>query len=86
MYSMAFSASLHVQALKESLPGEDVDAVDPSGDMAALHYLVKGKYQHKLDLILTLLVFTEANIDLTTSQGKTPFHLAVEVCTYTTIL
>ena len=79
-YSMTFSVLLCTQALKQSLVGKDVNALDLSGDMAVLHYLVKGKYRHKLDLILTLLVFTEANIDLTTSKGKTPFHLAVEVC------
>ena len=69
------------------LPTEDVNERHPSdrdayGEVAVLHRLVTGHYTHKIDLVTTLMTFSDADIDLTTSRGKTAFHLAVEVFTF----
>ena len=49
------------------------------GDLALLHRLVLCPYTHQADLILSLITFSEANIDLKTSYGHTAFQLAVVV-------
>ena len=64
---------------------EAVNKLHPSdgtacGDVAVLHRLVIGNYTHQVELVTTLLTFTMADINLTTSTGKTAFQLAVEVC------
>ena len=49
------------------------------GDMAILHRLVTSCYVNRTDLVITLMTFSNADINLTTGNGKTAFHLAVEV-------
>ena len=69
---------------------ETVNELHPSdgttcGDVAVLHRLVIGNYTHQVELVTTLLTFSMADINLTTSKGKTAFQLAVEVHTYITL-
>lgn len=49
------------------------------GDVGVLHQLVIRSFTHQAELVITLLTFSEADINLTTSKGKTAFELAVEV-------
>ena len=49
------------------------------GDMAILHRLVTSRYANQTELVTTLMTFSNADINLTTGNGKTAFHLAVEV-------
>ena len=63
---------------------DDVNERRPSdhglhGDVAVLHRLVTGKYTHRTELVTTLMIFSDADINLPTSKGKTALHLAVEV-------
>lgn len=64
--------------------GRGINELHPVNDrdsVAVLHQLVTRDYIHQRDLVVALMTFSEADIDLKTSEpeGKTAFHLAVEV-------
>ena len=65
---------------------EDVNKLRPCddkrefGDLALLHRLVVVPYTHQIDLLLSLITFSGADIDHRTSNGHTAFQLAVVVC------
>ena len=64
---------------------EDVNELRPYddkkeyGDLSLLHRLVIGPYTCQLALLLSLMTFSDADIDQTTSNGHTAFQLAVVV-------
>ena len=73
--------SLRVSLLKK---GEDTNAVETDRDQGygPIHYIVTGRHKSKTkrELFLELLVYGNANLDLTTTQlGMTALQLAVEV-------
>ncbi len=48
---------------------------------APLHLIVKRQYGNRIDLIMTLMTYSNARIDVTTTkEGMSALHLAVEVC------
>ena len=66
---------------------EDINALhhfdndDDFNGMAILHRLVTSRYANQTELVMTLMTFSNADINLKTGNGKTAFHLAVEVYT-----
>ena len=59
---------------------DDINALHHEFDgMAILHRLVTSRYANQTELVTTLMTFSNADINLTTRNGKTAFHLAVEV-------
>ena len=72
-----------LQNLRVSLlSGEDANAVETDRDQGygPIHYIVTGRHKSKRELLLELLVYGNANLDLTTTQhGMTALQLAVEV-------
>ena len=66
-------------AVLERTSGLDVNTLDKKTGEAPLHALVKKERKDRVKLVLALLVHSDANINLKTSRGATPLHLAVEV-------
>ena len=63
------------------LNGEDANAVETDREQGygPIHYLVTGRHKSKRELLLELLVYGKAKLDLTTQHGMTALQLAVEV-------
>ena len=66
------------------LKGEDANAVETDREQGygPIHYIVTGKHKSKAkrELLLELLVYGKAKLDLITTQhGMTALQLAVEV-------
>ena len=57
----------------------DVNTLDRKTGEAPLHALVKKDRKDRINLVLVLLINSNADIHLKTSRGLTPLHLAVEV-------
>lgn len=68
-----------VEAIKEELVNQVDDSKHGYG---AIHYLAKGNYTYKIELLVTLAIHGNADLDLTTTNRDqlTPLHLAIEVC------
>ena len=69
---------------------EDINALhhfdNDLSDMAILHRLVTSCYTNQAELVMTLMTFSNTDINGTTGNGKTAFHLAVEVhCVVTAV-
>ena len=62
--------------------GEDANAVETNKEQGygPIHYIFSGRHKSKRELLLTLLVYGNAKLDLTTTKyGVTALHIAVEV-------
>ena len=57
----------------------DVNTLDKKTGEVPLHALIKKERKDRVKLVLSLLVYSNADIQLETSGGATPLHLAVEV-------
>ena len=57
----------------------DVNILDKKTGEAPLHALIKNKRKDRVKLVLSMLIYSNADIQLETSGGATPLHLAVEV-------
>jgi len=72
-----------LQALEVLLKsGEDTNAVETNKEQGygPIHYIFEGRHKKKRELLLTLLVHGNANIDLTTTKdGLTALQIAVKV-------
>ena len=72
-----------LQSLRVSLlNGEDANAVETDREQGygPIHYIVTGRHKSKRELLLELLVYGKAKLDLITTQhGITALQLAVEV-------
>ena len=66
-------------AVLERSSGLEVNMLDKKTGEAPLHALVKKQKKDRVRLVLAMLVHSDANINLETSRGATPLHLAVEV-------
>ncbi len=78
----------HVQALIALLREDhEANAKDENGD-SALHAIVKHKRNKRLDLLLTLLTHSNANVNLPAAEGNTALHFAamVRITTWHSIL
>lgn len=78
-----------LQSLKNLLSAakEEVNEVEKrEPGYGAIHYIAKGKHRYKTELLVTLAIHGNANLDLATTHRDqmTALHLAVEpeVCTY----
>ena len=65
-------------------PKFEANSVDPEG-YTQLHLLVKrkfeaGKEKMKEELMVALLTYSRAKVDLPNNDGNTPLHSAVQVC------
>ena len=68
-------------AVLERTQDLEVNCLDKKTGEAPLHSLVKRERKDRVNLVLALLVHSDADIHLKTSRGTTPLHLAVEVST-----
>ncbi len=70
-----------VQVLMDLLhrPGVRVNHRDENLN-APLHSLVRSNRKDKLDLIITLLTHSDADVNLKGDDEMTPLHFAVQVC------
>jgi len=62
--------------------GEDANAVETDKEQGygPIHYVFAGRHKEKRELLLTLLVYGNANLDLTTTKrGLTALQIAVQV-------
>ena len=66
-------------AVLERTAGLEVNSLDKKSGEAPLHSLVKRERKDRVSLVLALLVYSDADINLETSRGASPLHLAVEV-------
>ena len=68
-----------IRTLKRT--GENVNSMDlTTENYGAIHILVSSRHKNKAELLMALLVYSSADIDLTTTgKGSTALHLAVEV-------
>ena len=57
----------------------DVNTLDKKTGEAPLHALIKKERKDRVKLVFALLLHSDADIQLETSRGATPLHLAVEV-------
>ena len=57
----------------------DVNILDKKTGEAPLHALIKKERKDRVKLVLSMLINSNADIQLETSRGATPLHLAVEV-------
>ena len=57
----------------------DVNTLDKETGEAPLHALIKKERKDRFKLVVSMLVYSDADIHLQTSRGATPLHLAVEV-------
>ena len=74
-----------VEAIKEQL----VNQVDESKyGYGAIHFIAKGNYKYKTELLVVLAIHGNADLDLTTTNRNqmTALHLATEVCTINLVL
>ena len=75
-------------ALSNKLAGENVNKLRPYDDrdelghLSVLHRLVTRPYIHQVELVVTLITFSDVDINMETTKKKTAFHLAVEVNVY----
>ena len=73
---------LHTQSLVHQLqtPGVDANARNANGD-APVHAIVKRKERHqeKLNLLVALLTYSNADVSLWTVNKMTALHLAAQV-------
>lgn len=59
--------------------GEDANMVNDEG-YAPLHLMVTRQYGNRMDLIVALMTYSYADINVTTTkEGRSALHLAVEV-------
>ena len=74
-----------MEAVKEELVNQVDDSKHGYG---AIHYLAKGNYTYKIELLVTLAIHGNADLDLTTTNRnqQTALHLAIEVCAIINIL
>jgi hypothetical protein len=56
----------------------DVNTLDKKTGEAPLHALIKKERKDRVKLVLLMLVHSDADVNLETSRGATPLHLAVE--------
>ena len=70
-------------AVLERTAGLEVNSLDKKTGEAPLHSLVKRERKDRVSLVLALLVYSDADINLETSRGASPLHLAVEVSSRT---
>lgn len=72
---------MSVEIIKEEL----VNQIDESSKhgYGAIHYVAKGKYTYKTELLVVLAIHGSADLDLTTTNRDqmTALHLAIEVRT-----
>ena len=68
----------------ERCTGIDVNTLDKKTGEAPLHALVQKERKDRVQVVLTLLVQSDADINLETSRGASPLHLAVEVSWFMT--
>ena len=57
----------------------DVNTLDKRTGEAPLHAIVKKNRKDRVNLVMILLINSNADIHLATSRAATPLHLAVEV-------
>ena len=69
-----------VEAIKEELVNQVDDSKHGYG---AIHYIAKGNYTYKTELLVVLTIHGNADLDLTTTSRDqmTALHLAIEVRT-----
>ena len=60
---------------------QDHNEVNENGD-TLLHAIVRRKDKYRQECLLALLVYGRCDIDGGNTQGFTPLHIAVEVCSY----
>lgn len=68
------------QTLTEILRDQsiDVNEKDEFGD-APLHFIVKHKRKNRLDVLVTLLSYSQVNVNLPAAHNNTALHFAVAV-------
>ena len=69
----------YLAAILERSSDLNVNTLDKRTGEAPLHSLVKKERKDRVSLVLTMLAYSNADINLETSRGATPLHLAVEV-------
>ena len=71
-----------VEAIKEELVNQVDDRLSEHG-YGAIHYITKGNYTYKTELLVVMAIHGNADLDLTTTNRDqmTALHLAIEVRT-----
>lgn len=57
----------------------NVNLVDEKTGNAPIHAIIKKKKKDRLDLLLTLLINSDVEIDLQNRRDMTALHMAIEV-------
>ena len=58
--------------------GADMNALNEEGE-AVIHNIIKKKRKDKLEMLLTLLINSEVDVNLQNWKGNTALHIAIEV-------
>ena len=78
---------LHIQSLAAFLNGRgkhlELNAINVRKECAPIHSIIKSPRSDKFDVLYTLLVNGNVDIDLFDLDRMTPLHLAVQVGMYT---
>ncbi len=59
--------------------GVDVNELSENTGDAIIHTVLKDKRKHRLDVLLTLLVNTNVDVNRPNRRGNSPLHIAIEV-------
>ena len=61
--------------------GVDMNALNEGN--AVIHRIIKKKHKDKLEMLLTLLINSEVDVNLQNWKGNTALHMAIEVSKHT---
>ena len=70
-----------IDALTKGHLSIHVNEVDESYGGAPIHSILRhsSHHRHKPDLLVTLLTYSNADVNLPDTEGKSPLHIAAEV-------